>query len=165
MMATDSADFSADEGDLIYKIEGDSIKAYRLEYICRPANLDPKIEIVRVWVAPDSGTITLADRIQLIEDRSKSRSHSIKADGVTYSIQHCHSVTTLNDSAHLHADAYSVLRESSLGAGDYDMQPWDSTFYVQKGDVLMFRLRSGDNNSFDKTNWHHIIQYSGKSKI
>jgi len=165
MMATDSADFSADEGDLIYKIEGDSIKAYRLEYICRPVNLDPKIEIVRVWTAPDSDTITLADRIQLIQDNSASRSHSLKADGVTYSIQHCHTVTVQDDSTHLHAEAYSVLRERTLDADDYDMHPWDSTFYVQKGDVLMFRLRSGENNSFDKTNWHHIIQYRGESEV
>ena len=160
-----SAESSDSEDDLIYRIVGDSIKIYRLDYSCHPVNPDPKIEIVRVWVAPHDGHITINDNIALLRNSSMSRQHSRTTDGVSYTIQYCHIDTTLNDIMHLHAGSNSLLRQGKLEANDYAPHPSSTSTFVHKGDVIMFRLRSGENNRFDKTNWHHVIQYSGESEV
>lgn len=149
---------------LIYRIKGDSVRVYRLEYVCDSHKLDPEIEMVRVWVAPKPGIINLQDSIALLQDMSESRLRSIKADGVTYAIQLCDSITALGDSMHLHAYDYTILKKGYIESTDYISHAWDSTFQVRKGDVLMFRLRSGDNNQFDKTRWRHIIHYAGETQ-
>ena len=148
---------------LIYRIEGDSVKTYRLEYVCDSLNIDPDIETVRVWVAPKPGNIILTDTIALLQDISESRLRSITADGVEYAIQVCDSITAHSDSMHLHAYDYRILKHARIENTDYIPHAWDSTFHVRKGDVIMFRLRSGDNNRFDKTHWRHIIQYVGET--
>ncbi len=160
-----SAYVPATDDSLIYRIENGRVNVYKQTYDCRPIKVDPDIETVRVWVAPKSAMISLTDSIMLLEDMTESRTHSLKADGVTYSIQHCHSVTASSDSTHLNATSYSLLKEGALDANDYEMHSWESTFYVEEGDVLMFRLRSGENNRFDRTRWKHIIQYQNDTSV
>lgn len=142
---------------LIYRIENNRVNVYRLQYTCSPVKVDPEIETVRVWVATKSDTITLTDSIQLMLDTTESRTRSLTADGVSYTIQHCRNVSQL-DSMHLHALSYSIIKHGSLAANDYTPHSWDTAFVVQAGDVLMFRLQSGSNNRFDKTTWRHTIQ-------
>ena len=153
------------EDTLIYRIEGGYVNVYKLEYVCAPAKVDPKIETVRVWVAPHPGIINLTDSIMLLKDTSASRLHSLKADGVAYSIQLCDSVKAQSDSMHLHAYYYTLLNQGSIEANDSTIHKWDSAFQVKKGDVIFFRLRSGENSRFDKTRWHHIIRYVGETNI
>lgn len=153
------------DDSLIYRIENGFVKIYRLEYLCTPVQLDPEIETVRVWVAPESGVVSLIDSIQLFADTSESRMRSLKADGIAYTIQHCRTVSALSDSMHLHAVSYSLMKRGTIEADDHSVYRWDSTFSVQKGDVLMFRLRSGENNRFDKTLWHHRVTYNSGMQI
>ena len=151
---------------LIYRIDGDSVRAYHLhEDECKPVKMDPDIEIVRVWAAPKRGTIILKDSIALLQDTSASRLRSRSADGVAYTIQLCDSVQALSDSMHLHAINYSLLKQGTIADNDYTTHPWADTLQVKKGDLLMFRLRSGDNNRFDKTRWYHIIRYMGETQV
>ena len=154
-----NADASETGDSLIIRIEGDRVNIYRLEYVCNPVNSDPEIETVRVWVAPHDGDITITDDIALLEDTSLSRLHSKTADGVSYTIQLCGSVTS-GDSRHLKADRYTLLHRGAINAEDTASKHWVGKTYVKTGDIIMFRLRSGENNLFDKTHWHHIIKYN-----
>ena len=154
------------DNSLIYRIENGRVNVYRLEYVCTPFKPDPEIETVRVWVAPHGGTIMLTDSIMLLEDTSETRIHSLTADGVEYRIQLCDSVWVLpSDTMRLHALNYSLLKQGSIAADDYTPHRWNSSISVKKGDVLMFRLMSGNNNRFDKTKWRHIIQYSDETQV
>lgn len=163
-MAPSNAPLLIDSG-LIYRIENGRVNVYRLEYVCNPLDADPDIETVRVWVAPKSGTITLTDSISLVENTSESRSRSLTADGISYTIQHCRNITPQGDGMHLHAGNYTLLRDGTVAADDYSVHSWSETLTVQKGDILMFRLRSGENNRYDKTVWRHIVSYSGETDV
>ena len=151
------------EDSLIYRIENDRVNAYRLEYICRPVKTEPDIETVRVWVAPRDGNITLCDSIALTMDTSLSRLRSRTADGIAYTLQHCSKVTEQNDGMRLHAEDYTLLHQGKIAEDDSLPKTWTGTLNVRKGDIIMFRLRSGENNLFDKTQWRHIIHYAGDS--
>lgn len=150
---------STSDDSLIYRIENGRVNVYKLEYICKPVKTDPDIEIVRVWVAGWSGDIELKDTISLVSDASQSREHSRTADGVSYTIQRCHGVRE-QDNMHLEADDYTILHQGAIGADDDSIHIWSNIFHVEEGDVLMFRLRSGENNLYDKTIWHHVIKYN-----
>ena len=147
---------------LIYRIEGDRLNVYRIEPIRCSAKFDPEIENVRVWVAPRSGSFVLMDTISLQQDLSESRAYSRTADGVSYTIQLCRSVeTNLNDRNRLHAGSNIILHHGTIAANDYNPHWWETTIALNKGDVIMYRLRSGENNLFDKTRWHHVISEWG----
>ena len=147
-----------------FQAVGDSVYLYELEAICDTTRIDPGIENVRVWVAPSDGTISLTETIALLQDDSKSRLVSHNADGVSYTIQHCSNVTELGDK-HLHAVYSEILHEGTIDADDYTEHLWSKSVTVKAGDIIMFRLRSRENNRFDKTKWHHQIQYDNKSQI
>ena len=150
---------STSDDSLIYRIENGRVNVYKLEYICKPIKTDPDIETVRVWVAGWSGDIELKDTISLVPDASQSREHSRTADGVSYTIQRCHGVRE-QDNMHLDADDYTILHQGAIGADDDSIHIWSNIFHVEEGDILMFRLRSGENSLYDKTNWHHVIKYN-----
>ena len=152
------------EDSLIYRIENGRVNAYKQEYICRSVRTDPNIETVRVWVAPKDGNITLCDSIALTADTSASRLRSRIADGVAYTIQHCSKVAEPDDGMRLHAEDYTLLHQGKIDGDDYLPKTWTETLNVRKGDIIMFRLRSGENNLFDKTQWRHIIHYAGDSE-
>ena len=149
---------------LIYRIEGDYVVGYRLEYVCDSIKLDPDIETVRVWAAPHSGVVIITDTIALLHDASISRSYSKTADGVSYIIQHCDSVTQ-NGNFHLHANNYALLYQGYIDADDTATYSWSGSVTVKQGDLLMFRLRSGENNRFDKTSWKHSLRYENETQI
>ncbi|MBQ8938900.1 MAG: hypothetical protein IJ047_01580 [Paludibacteraceae bacterium] len=157
-------DFPKIEESLTCRIEGNRVNIYKLNCVCKPTKIDPDIETVRVWVAPKSDTISIKDTIALLPDTSKSRQLSHTADGVLYTIQHCSLVEGQADSLHLHAGDYTILRQGSISAKDYNPHIFASSIYVREGDIILFRLRSGDNNRFDKTHWRHIITYD-KSQV
>lgn len=149
---------------LTYRIEGDYVVGYRLEYVCDSIKLDPDIETVRVWAAPHSGVVIITDTIALLHDASISRSYSKTADGVSYIIQHCDSVTQ-NGNFHLHANNYALLYQGYIDADDTATYSWSGSVTVKQGDLLMFRLRSGENNRFDKTSWKHSLRYENETQI
>jgi RHS repeat-associated protein len=144
---------------LIYRIEGDKLNVYRIEPIRCSAKFDPEIENVRVWVAPKNGSFVLRDTIALLRDSSISRTYSRTADGISYTILHCHNVRTKwLDTKHLQAGWYTIVRQGTIAANDYNPHGWEQTIYAQEGDIIMYRLRSGENNLYDKTRWHHVVQ-------
>ena len=131
----------------------------------------PATEAVRVWVAPDSGTATVSSWVKLIEDGSDRRAMSRHADGITYTIQHSQDISVVGDtlrsakdtllmSRRICADCY---RDDVFGNEDYDTSISNVT--VKKGDLLFFRLQSGDDKQYDNVEDHIKITLAGRDYL
>ena len=141
-----------------WRIEDDRVYLYTLECKCDTVKVDPEIETVKVWVVPEMGIITIYNDIALQYEWSSSRSYSQTADGVDYSILYCPNISEKKDGTGLTCGQEKVLRCGSIKANDYAPHKDTIQHKVSKGDIIMFRLRSGENSRFDKTKWHHIIK-------
>ena len=145
--------------------------AYLISYYikridCSHRNLSavgvPNTEAVRVWVAPDSATIQVRCKVELLEDSSLSRLASKHSDGIIYTIQHSSGITAHNDSLFCDHDtiiASLPLCDNCRGAEN----AYDNTYTltVKKGDILFFRLQSGNDKQFDNVKDEITITCNG----
>ena len=125
-------------------IRGDSLYVYHIETLCRDTALLPAVDVVRVWVAPRDGTVSMESRIRLLPDQTASRMASRKADGVKYYIQYN---KTLLDSATIGKDSYKETTRSY------------NRLHVRKNDIFLFRLSSNQDRRFDDTDWEQTFTY------
>ena len=132
------------------EVIGDSLYVYHLETYCHEVDTLPNVDIVRVWVAPHEGEISLNSTIRMLPDSSFSRQAARKVDGVKYYVQHN---THLLDSGAINANTTDTITLSY------------APISVQQHDVLLFRLSANQNRRFDDTDWEQTIQYvSGDSE-
>lgn len=134
---------------------------YVKEMICGPENPDPDLDAVRVWVAPKTGNITLTSTINLIDDESESRQQAKYVDGVKYTIQHNSAPTADNDKT-LHSLTAQEIFSETIDEDDYTTKTHTESFNVTQGDILIFRLQSGQTRSFDNVNWTQEITYNSQ---
>jgi RHS repeat-associated protein len=105
----------------------------------------PLQDIVRCWVAPFSGIITVDAPVQLVQ-LPQSGIANTKKDGVRASIQ----------------QGDIVLWNTVIDANDYAVKtPALGNLSVTKGQRLYFRLQSRYNGSDDFVNWDPVIDYVG----
>ena len=131
---------------------------YKRRVRCTPKPLDPDIDAVRVWVAPENGKIEIVSRFQLLEDQSESRQQSKHVDGVRYTIQYDSIVSA--QQTYLESMNFRELYSQVIGKNDYETHLWHGEIIVGKGDILFFRLQSNGNRSFDNVNWIQEITYT-----
>ena len=148
---------------------GDTIFGRRFKIVCGkvPSGLPGGFgsgDAVRVWVAPATGNVTVLDSIRMIADTAGGLRRSRNADGVRYSVQWEHDVHNFSPVANnfLHSTNCRPIRalSGSLDPCDTAFVIRDTTFNVQRGDLLMFRLGSGDNTNFDRADWRHTVTYN-----
>ena len=143
--------------------EGNIFYAHQIETIC-PEPIDPEIEAVRVWVAPQNGTITISNTIQLIQDTSENRAQARSVDGVRCIIQHNHGISVDTTAMKLHATNRTLLGSLEIQADDYSCHyPVYSDIQVTKGDIFFFHLRSNRSHNFDNVDWRQVITYNGSA--
>ena len=105
----------------------------------------PLQDIVRIWQAPFSGTVTITAPIQLIDVPSATGIANPKKDGVRASIQY-------DD---------NVLESIIIPAGDFTPKNFSAlNVAVQKGQNIYFRLQSRYNGHDDVVSWDPVIQYT-----
>ena len=159
--------YQGDE-DHVAVIEKDSLGNFfvvRYEAVmdCSRRNLAgrgvPHTESVRVWVAPNTGTVDIDAYVTLIADEDASRSRH--ADGITYVIQHSHGVNQVGplllnnfndvilDTIHICNRCRDELRHKHI-----------HSIQVQRGDVFFFRLQSMDDKQFDNVKDNVDITYN-----
>jgi RHS repeat-associated protein len=97
-----------------------------------------------MWIAPYNGTVTIENKVQLIEDTSYSRKQSYKVDGVKYSIQ----------------KGGTIVYKDRIKANDYSVHLSDTSIQVLKDDIIYFRLESMLDRSYDNVHWNPSIIYS-----
>ena len=148
------------EDGYTYHIKRGKIIKYGIETICKDDNLDPLIETARVWVAEHSGIVqSINSVVKLRKDSSLSRQQSRKVDGVRCIIQRNES--NQRDGSHFTSTHAIILHVDSIAADDYTPKSFlSSSFPVVAGDILLFRLRAGDNSTFDDVDWDITINYS-----
>ncbi|MFQ6602988.1 SpvB/TcaC N-terminal domain-containing protein [Flavobacterium sp. C3NV] len=120
---------------------------------------NPLHDVVRMWEAPVTGTISVSHKYQLIKDVSpegiKKRSEYVnnagdeKADGVRLYFQ----------------KGNQLLWNQSIDANDVDPKTkTDNNITVTKGERLYFRVSSIKDGSFDTAVWDPVITYSQMNK-
>ena len=111
----------------------------------------PMIDIVRVWVAPKAGTISISGNVALMTPSGDYDAEEYeKADGVRVAIQ----------------VGGSERWNKTIAKGDATAYPAHvNNLSVKKGDRIYFRVQSGteemSNGALDKVSWSPVITYSG----
>ncbi len=101
---------------------------------------NPLHDAVRLWIAPDSGSIRINSVIQLIEN-PEAFEYGV-ADGVNPVIQH-----------------NGIQYPIAFTQGIFTPQTDQHTFEVQKGNRIYFRLQSRLDGAYDQVYWDPEITY------
>ena len=144
-----------------YQSETGLLEIYRKSIRCTPVPADPDLETVKVWVVQRNGTVNVRSRIQLLNDSSESHAQSKRCDGVQYAIQVCRDVNVDGQYRLFSSTTPEILVRDTIPDSVHVMH--DTTVagvYVSEGDIIMFRLISGENRSFDKVKWNQDITYT-----
>ena len=141
------------------------VKRYHREWDCDYHDDSPNTDAVRVWVAPRHGEIKLYSEVGLKEDTSEARKAARHADGIVYTIQHSKGVYPF--AKRLASGSDDILRTFDICDNCYyvengaeNLYTYDSTFTVEKGDILFFRVRSKESRQFDNVHDRHWISYT-----
>lgn len=120
-------------------------------------NESPMQDIVRVWKAPKSGTITISGNPELIVDYSDADEDEDAAlyDGVVVSLE---------------TKGESMISDKLLEKKEKGNEKFDGyKITVSKGQNLYFRVQSGDqqmsNGWQDKVKWSPVVTYDGESYV
>ena len=146
---------SVDSNNIIY------IDTSGVSVSCIPGSAEPDLDAVRVWVAPREGNITITSSIRMLPDSSESFRQSRYTDGIRYTIEkdsNCH----IDQNFVLSGDS-AVLYRGALGAEDTTGVTNTISTSVSTNDIIFFRLQSGNDRSFDRTEWSQTIRYIGGS--
>ena len=112
---------------------------------------NPLHDVVRTWVAPFAGTVSITNPVSLIQDLSADTQSHAAADGVRVAIQHkgtelWSAVITEND----------FTPKTPVGV---------NAIPVQKGDRIYFRVQSRVNGAYDQVQWSPEITYTNQSPL
>ena len=159
----ESADINSDlfrEGNMmvttVYSIRGDGegvVNANELTSRQDTSYLQPsdpdtiRRNVVRVWVAPKTGSIRISGTAALDPTFDMARRLSDN-DGVRLTIQHNNSVKKV---ANIDTNATSANMSIT------------TAFTVKKGDRIYFRVEALKNNSYDIVNWSPVVKYANVS--
>lgn len=106
---------------------------------------NPLHDVVRVWVAPKSGSITVKNAFKLNQVSCNPEEDCSKADGVAVSFQYKNNDPLVNN----------------INAGDYNLHSFaDQSINISKGEKLYFRVSSKYNGTLDQITWNPEITYS-----
>ncbi|MGB8192417.1 MAG: SpvB/TcaC N-terminal domain-containing protein, partial [Chitinophagaceae bacterium] len=107
---------------------------------------NPLHDVVKVWVAPFNGTVSITQTVALIQDNSPDAQSYTAADGVRVAIQHKGAELW---SANIAANDFTLKTPSGVGS-----------IAVQKGDRIYFRVQSKFNGAYDQVSWSPQVTYS-----
>ena len=160
------ADF-LDSGYVVYYNQSLVVKGYRMVRDCgdrahRVGNVtSPAEEAVLVWRAPMGGTVTVTDSVRMLPDPTGAAQRSRYADGVRRSVTHYSVVASVGDSMLQCASSAPVAALcGATGRHDTLFTVRTAQLDVSRGDLLMFRLQSGDSRMGDRVDWRHAISYT-----
>ena len=136
-------------------------RIYKKTIRCTPKPLDPDVDAVRVWVAQQSGNISISSNFSLLEEDSESRRQSKQVDGVRYTIQYNSAPVVQNGV--LLSDSVNEFYSNVVPTDFYDTIPMDTIISVNEGDILFFRLQSQGSRYFDVVSWDIDIKYTDGS--
>ena len=109
-------------------------------------NMFPLQDVVKMWQAPYTGTVTITAPVQLIQHPNDTGVAFKDNDGVRASIQ----------------QSGTVLWSTMIGPTDYTTKTpaGVASLAVTQGQHIYFRLQSNYNGQDDQVNWDPIIDYT-----
>lgn len=106
---------------------------------------NPLHDIVRVWVAPKTGAITVKNSFNLNQIACPNDENCSKADGVAVSFQYKNNNPLVDN----------------INAGDFTTHSFaDQVININKGEKLYFRITSKYDGTLDQVTWNPEITYS-----
>lgn len=106
---------------------------------------NPLHDVVRTWVAPKTGTITVKNSFNLQQITCGPDDDCSYADGVAVSFQYKNNDPLVKN----------------INAGDYATYTFaDQVINITKGEKLYFRISSKYDGALDQVKWHPNITYS-----
>ena len=122
---------------------------------------DPDLEAVKVWVAPNYGVVDIISDIRQRQDSTTSFLQSKTRDGMSYAIQlNRNVVATLNHRLLPSASTnISILANGQIGKDDISVHHDSVRVPVSPGDLVFFRLISGENHDYDNVEWNQTIRF------
>lgn len=109
----------------------------------------PLHDVVRVWIAPFDGSISIKGAANLVFDNSAEATEYTKKDGVRLTIQHKDQELWINK---IEANDYAEHQPNNV-----------SNISVEKGDRIYFRVQSIFDGTYDKVYWNPEIEYTNIS--
>jgi len=144
-----------------YQYSNGYMDVYRKVIRCTPKSFDPDLETVKVWVAQHNGTVSISSGITLLSDSSRSHAQSKQCDGVQYAIQVCRGVRVDGQYRLYSLTTPEILVRDTIPDSIHVIHDTTITgVTVEENDIVMFRLISGENRSFDKVKWEQDITYT-----
>ena len=112
---------------------------------------NPLHDVVRVWLAPVNGNISLSHTYKLIQNTTSDRTGYLTREGVDKA-----------DGVHLYCQINNqLLWDEIIGKDDYlQKSKPNQTFNVRKGDLIYFRVSSIFDGNFDVVEWDPKIIYN-----
>lgn len=104
----------------------------------------PLHDVVRMWIAPYDGKISITDSVALIEDTSEERAAYTTADGVRVSIEYKN----------------EMIWKTTIGPQDYTVKPAQKSLRVKKGERIFFRVHSIKDGAYDQLRSNPKIHYT-----
>ncbi len=109
---------------------------------------NPLNDIVRIWKAPYSGTVSINGGLSMIQ--SSEAYNLSSSDGIIARIQH---------------NSNLIWTDSITAPYSGTLNPGTLTRTVRKGDRLFFRLQSNFNAMYDAVEWIPEVTYTNKSSV
>ena len=128
------------------------VRKLRPKFDCGQTVLSPQFDAVRVWIAPYNDTILMISSISLLPNDTALFRQNRYANGVYCSIEH-------NKNCHIGTDNRLVTDLPPDNVLSREITRPDSVMtdtvpiVVSEDDILLFRLQSMEDRSFDKVNW------------
>lgn len=106
---------------------------------------NPLHDVVRVWVAPKTGTITVKNSFNLNQIACPNNEDCSKADGVAVAFQYKNNNPLVDN----------------INAGDFSTHSFaNQVINISKGEKLYFRITSKYDGTLDQVTWNPEITYS-----
>ena len=122
---------------------------------------DPDLEAVKVWVAPNFGIVDIISDIRQRQDSTTSFLQSKTRDGMSYAIQLNRNVVATPNHRLLPSSSanISILANGQIGKDDISIHHDSVRVSVSPGDLIFFRLISGENHDYDNVEWNQTIRF------
>ena len=140
-------------GDGSFEVIQDSEQATSMQDTCwtvidtiwytYPKRYEPDVDLVRMWIAPYSGHITITGSAKLTDDLHSVRKETRTTDGVKVSVQRAGDTT--------------LLASATVLPGI--QEPMACQIDVTAGDTIFFRIRAAEKRLYDQVEWNPQIEY------
>ena len=156
------APLTGDDFQYFVDDDGKLCDIFLKKIVCESVIKNPSLDLVKVWVAPRAGTISVHSVLQMLNESYEPNMESRYANGMRYTIELCNTINPTN-SYLINAPTNQTIKSGYINRYDYDPRDTTFTLDVSGNTIIFFRLQSNGNRTFDNVVWNKEIEYIGSS--